>query len=98
MISFNESNKNFVNKFILSHLEEVVRTGAYKDAKSLLQEKIQSEKKVTPTYRVLSETGPEHHKLFEVGVYFGEEFIASGEGRSKQEAEVDAARKALEKL
>ena len=88
--------RNFVNQFILNHLEEVMRTGAYKDAKSLLQEKIQSERKLTPTYKVLQEKGPEHHKLFEVGVYFGEDFIASGEGHSKQEAEVEAARKALE--
>ncbi len=87
--------KNFVNKFILIKVEEVLRNGSYKDAKSLLQEKMQSEKKITPTYKNLEESGPEHQKLFKVGVYSEDEFLASGEGYSKQEAEVEAAKKAL---
>ncbi len=90
--------KNFVNKFILSKVEEVLRNGSYKDAKSLLQEKMQSEKKITPIYKNLGESGPEHQKLFKVGVYSEDEFLASGEGYSKQEAEVEAAKKALKKI
>ncbi len=90
--------KIFVSKFVLGKLEEVLKSGSYRDAKSLLQEKAQSDKKVTPTYKLLEESGPEHQKLFKVGVYLGEEYLASGEGYSKQEAELEAAKKALEKI
>ena len=89
--------KNFTKNFVLTHLEEVIRQGLYKDAKSLLQEKIQASTKLTPVYRVLEEAGPEHEKIFRVGVYFGDKFIADGRGPSKQEAEQEAARNALEK-
>lgn len=87
--------KKFVNKFILTHLEEVIRKGLYKDAKSLLQEQAQAKLKVTPVYKVLEESGLEHEKVFRVGVYFGDKFIAAGEGLSKQDAEIEAARQAL---
>ena len=93
-----ETVKVFVNRFVLSHLEEVMRKGLYRDAKSLLQEKIQEQLKLTPTYKVLKETGPDHEKIFTVGVYFGDNLIAEGAGPSKQEAEVEAARAALEQL
>ena len=87
--------KKFVNKFVMSHLAEVIRGGLYKDAKSLLQEKIQETTKVTPIYKVLSETGPDHAKVFEVGVYVGSKLLAKGVGHSKQEADLDAAKNAL---
>ncbi len=90
--------KKFVNDFVMSHLDEVIKQGLYQDAKSLLQEKVQAESKVTPVYKVLSETGPDHAKVFEVGVYFGEKLAGRGAGHSKQEAEVEAAREALAKL
>jgi ribonuclease-3 len=51
---------------------------------------------VTPSYKVLSEEGPDHDKLFLVGIYFGDQKIAEGRGKSKQEAETVAARSALE--
>ena len=54
--------------------------------------------KITPTYRVLEESGPDHQKLFSVGVYFGEKLAASGNGPSKQDAEVEAAKAALEQI
>lgn len=85
----------FVNTFVLSHLDDVLKQGLYKDAKSGLQEKIQEERKITPTYKVMSETGPDHAKIFEVGVYVGNELLAKGHGASKQEAETDAAKNAL---
>ncbi|MDO8466880.1 MAG: ribonuclease III [bacterium] len=89
---------SFVNKFVLEHLEEVLRAGSYKDPKSKLQEKVQETKRVTPVYKVLSEIGPDHAKVFTVGVYFGEKMIAKGTGQSKQEAEADAAKEALSLL
>ncbi len=92
------SAKNFVNRFVLERLHEVMSKGLYKDAKSELQEKIQEQLKVTPTYKVLGETGPDHEKTFTVGVYFGDNLMAQGEGPSKQEAEVEAAKAALRQL
>lgn len=94
---YNEGKK-FINEWIISRLHEIIKNGAYRDPKSTLQEKIQASKKITPQYRVLEETGPEHKKIFKVGVYFDKEFVTEGEGYSKQDAEVDAARHALEKI
>ncbi len=91
-----EDARKFVNTVVLEHLAEVLKGGLYKDPKSALQEKIQEQKRITPIYKVLSETGPDHSKVFTVGVYVGEEMIAEGKGSSKQEAEADAARIALE--
>lgn len=85
----------FIVKFVMPHLKEVVEKGLYRDAKSLLQEKTQSELKLTPAYKVLEESGPDHKKLFIVGVYFGEKLSATGQGYSKQDAEVEAAKRAL---
>ena len=92
-----EKTRAFVKKFVASHLDEVLKTKSYKDAKSELQEIIQERLKITPTYRVLEESGPAHKRLFKVGVYFGEQFAAEGIGASKQEAELEAAKNALEK-
>lgn len=92
------SAKKFIVRSVLEYLEEVMAKGLYRDAKSLLQEKIQEQMKVTPTYKVLSETGPDHNKIFTVGVYFGDQLAAQGSGPSKQDAEVEAARAALEQL
>ena len=66
------------------------------DAKSRFQEIAQEKEKITPTYQVLKEWGPDHAKNFVVGVFLGEELAAEGRGSSKQEAEEDAARNGLE--
>ncbi len=84
--------KKFVLKFVMPHLDEVVKLGG-KDAKSLVQEISQSEKKVTPIYKVLEESGPAHKRIFTVGLYFGDELQTKGVGPSKQEAELEAAQK-----
>ncbi len=91
-----EPAKKFVKKFVLTRLDEVFRKGLHIDAKSLLQEKAQAEFKVTPSYRVLESSGPDHRKIFKVGVYFHDKLIAEGAGQSKQDGEVEAAKKALE--
>ena len=91
-------SKVFINQFVMIHLEEVVRQGLDKDAKSFLQERSQGKLKITPIYKVLGERGPEHEKIFRVGVYFGDKLVAEGEGLSKQEAELEAAKIALENL
>lgn len=86
----------FSNKFILPNLEEIIKNKSYKDSKSTLQEIVQEKLRITPSYQVLDETGPAHQKIFRVGVYFGDNLIAEGTGTSKQEAEIEAAKKALE--
>ncbi|MDO8585189.1 MAG: ribonuclease III [bacterium] len=90
------SAKAFIVRAVAPRLTEVLEKSLYKDPKSSLQEKIQAERKLTPTYRVLEEKGPDHDRVFVVGVYFGSELIAKGSGQSKQDGEVEAARNALE--
>jgi ribonuclease-3 len=93
-----EKIRGFAKKFIIKNLDEVLKTKSYKDAKSELQEIVQEKLKLTPTYNVLGEEGPAHKRTFEMGVYFGEKLIAQGEGLSKQEAEIEAAKNALKKV
>lgn len=88
--------ERFIDRYVLVHLDEILTTRSYKDAKSELQEIVQERLKTTPTYRVLGESGPAHQRVFTIGVYFGDELIAQGTGASKQEGETQAARKALE--
>jgi ribonuclease III len=68
------------------------------DAKTYLQEKIQAQSHVTPHYQVLSEEGPDHDKTFTVAVICGAETLSQGVGRTKKDAEQDAASKALSAL
>lgn len=86
----------FISKNLLTRTEEVIKRGLLKDAKSKIQEKSQEIFGVTPAYKILKETGPDHDKKFLVGVFFAGDKIAEGEGRSKQEAEQKAAQRALE--
>ncbi len=88
----------FINRFIMEGLHNIMKSGGYRDPKSMLQEKTQATRKITPTYRVVEETGLEHRKIFKVAVYLDGAFIAEGEGQSKQDAEVEAAKQALEKI
>ncbi|MDI6717633.1 MAG: ribonuclease III [Patescibacteria group bacterium] len=90
-----ETAAKFIKKNILSQLPEIIKNKTYKDPKSLLQEIIQERMKITPRYEVLEEEGPDHQKIFNVGVYFGNEFAGQGKGFSKQEAEIEAAKDAL---
>jgi ribonuclease-3 len=92
-----EKVRTFVKKYVTSNLDEVLKTKSYKDAKSELQEVVQEKLKLTPTYDVLEESGPAHRRIFKMGVYFNGKLIASGEGPSKQEAEIEAAKNALKK-
>lgn len=82
---------NFIKKYLLSKTEEVVSRGLLKDAKSKVQEMSQEIYGVTPRYKVVKETGPDHDKHFTVAIFFGPEKIAEGDGKSKQEAEQQAA-------
>jgi ribonuclease-3 len=88
--------KKFIEKNLLSLLPEILEKGMIENPKTKFQEIIQEKFKITPTYKVLEEFGPEHSKTFVVGLYVGEKLISKGEGSSKQEAEENAAQKALE--
>lgn len=85
----------FVEKFLFPKLHEIVTKKLWRDSKSLAQEKAQEYERVTPMYKVLNETGPDHDKRFVVGIYFGTTLVAQGKGKSKQEAEQKAAQEAL---
>lgn len=84
----------FLTKYLENNITSLSKKNIYKDAKSQFQEIAQSKRGVTPKYLTISESGPDHQKIFEVGVYLIDELIASGMGNSKQRAEEDAATKA----
>lgn len=90
-----DSAKKFILKNIVVNLKEVLESKSYLDPKSHFQEEAQEKVGITPSYRVISETGPDHNKKFVVGVYLGDEKIAEGEGCSKQEAQRNAAKAGL---
>ncbi len=87
--------QKFIEEFILVKLPEIIQAQTYVDPKSKLQELIQEKLAITPTYKVLSETGPDHDKIFVVGVYKDDRLVGEGQGPSKQDAEVEAAKNAL---
>ena len=88
---------DFVRTNLKPFLKQLLIKGEFKDSKSLLQEKIQEKIKESPIYKTLKEEGPDHDKIFTVGVYSQGKLIARGEGQNKQEAEEKAAKLALEK-
>lgn len=92
---YDEARK-FILKNVICYLSEIIDKKLYMDPKSRFQEEAQDKVGVTPSYRVISEIGPDHDKKFTVGVYLGEEMVAEGEGQSKQEAQRNAAEKGLE--
>jgi ribonuclease-3 len=94
-LGYGEAQK-FLEKQLLSRLEEVLAQRLHIDAKSDLQEKSQEQLGVTPSYTILDATGPDHERQFLVGVHLKEKLVAKGEGRSKQQAEQAAARAALD--
>jgi ribonuclease-3 len=77
-------------------IDKIIEEKSWIDAKSKFQEKAQEKESLTPAYKSLKEEGPDHDKHFTVGVYLDRELVAEGTGKSKQEAEQEAARKALE--
>ena len=87
--------RKFIKKCITRRLSYILAHQLNVDPKSSFQEFSQAQFSVTPSYRVLSESGPDHNKTFVVGVYLRHELIAKGEGTSKQSAQEEAARKAL---
>lgn len=92
------SVNKFLNNHILPKMVELSKKKDYKDPKSIFQEIAQAKRGITPKYSTISESGPDHNKIFEVGVYLNEDLIATGQGNSKQKAEEDASIKATKIL
>ena len=90
--------RKFVKKELLYKINEIVKKQAYKDAKSLFQEASQERFSLTPEYRVIESWGLDHEKTFKVGAYLDNKLRSTGEGKSKQKAEQQAALEALDKL
>lgn len=91
-----EAAEKFIEDNILSKLEEILESGSWRDPKSHLQEVSQRVDGHTPLYKVIEEEGPDHDKVFTLGVYVGSTLMGKGTGHSKQAAQQQAARIALE--
>ena len=89
-------------KFIIDNLKEAIENSSknvgMKDFKTVLQERLQEHGDVYIKYTVIKETGPDHDKVFTVKVELNGKILATGEGRTKKHAEMDAARRALENI
>jgi ribonuclease-3 len=86
---------NFIHRYLLVHLDTILVNELYVDPKSHFQEAAQEKVGITPNYKVMEETGPDHAKNFTVAVYLEKEEVARGNGTSKQEAQTAAAKEAL---
>jgi ribonuclease-3 len=87
---------NFIQKNIINKFDNILESGSWRDAKSHLQEVSQRIDGMTPQYRVMEETGPDHDKIFTLGVYVGDKLMGTGIGHSKQIAQQQAAKTALD--
>jgi len=87
--------KKFIEKILLVRLKDIIEQKTYLDPKSHLQEISQAQLSITPSYRVIDESGPDHAKIFIVGCFLNDKQISQGEGSSKQTAESNAAANAL---
>lgn len=90
--------REFLEKYLLPRAKIIFQNNLHKDPKTTFQEYIQEKYKITPHYKVLEEKGPDHQKIFKVGVFVNAEKWGEGEGFSKQKAEERAAFEALQKI
>jgi len=90
--------KDFIHKFLLDKYENIIKIAEVEDWKSRLQELVQAKGDIAPTYQVIKEEGPDHDRIFTIQVNYFQQPQETGTGKSKQNAQQAAARKALEKL
>lgn len=93
-----EVAEQFLKTNLFSKTENIIEKKSYIDYKSLLQELIQQDTRVSPTYKVTKSEGPDHARTFWIEAVTGNKSLGKGQGKSKQEAEQAAAREALEKM
>ncbi|MBQ2660277.1 ribonuclease III [Candidatus Saccharibacteria bacterium] len=90
-----DAAKHFIEKHILVKIHQILEEESWRDPKSYFQELAQKFDSETPTYRLLKEEGPDHDKLFTVGVFVTQKLRGTGIGHSKQEAETNAAKEGI---
>lgn len=93
-----DAARKLLLEYVFPLAQKIVDTKSYIDFKSLFQEIIQQDSKISPTYKVVKAEGPDHAKTFSIVVLVGETVMGEGIGKSKQEGEQAAAANALEKL
>ena len=94
---FDEARR-VILRLIENRLEELVEGTHMGDAKGMLQERLQAADRPSPGYRLIKEEGPDHAKIFEVEITVDGAVLAVGRGRSKKEAEKEAALEALKEV
>lgn len=90
--------KKFLETYLFPHAKGIIDTKSYIDYKSLLQELVQQDSRISPTYHVVKSEGPDHSRVFWVEARVARSVLGAGSGKSKQEAEQNAALAALEKM
>ena len=93
-----EKVRIFLSTYLFPQTKDIVAKKSYVDYKSLLQEIVQQESRISPTYQVVKSEGPDHAKTFWIQATVNGKVLGHGSGRSKQEAEQMAAQNALEKM
>ncbi len=92
-----DTSRRFIRQLLLHNVEGFTESEEHINYKSLLQERVQSERKVHPQYKIRREAGPDHEKTFHVDVMVSGKLWGSGEGKTKKDAEQVAARDALDR-
>ncbi|MCA9363284.1 ribonuclease III [Candidatus Kaiserbacteria bacterium] len=90
-----EAAQAFIANRLFQKTDEIVKKRLWQDAKSRFQELAQEHESITPNYKTISQDGPDHDRVFTVGVFLKDNLVAEGKGRSKQEAEQQAAEQAI---
>jgi len=90
--------REYLTRILFPFVKSIIETKSYIDYKSLLQEIVQEQSRISPVYKVTRSEGPDHAKIFWVEVLVGETVLGEGVGKSKQEAQQAAAEAALEKM
>lgn len=90
-----DAARKFIDEQIIAKLPNILKAGSWVDPKSRFQEIAQEREGHTPVYKVLEESGPDHDKIFIMGVYVGNDLRGQGQGASKQAAQQVAAADAL---
>ena len=85
----------FIHTYLIPKLKKIIEEGTYIDSKSRFQELIQNKIGFTPRYELIDQDGPDHNRMFTIGVYIEEKCVGKGQGPSKQKAEQAAAADAL---
>ena len=91
-----EPVKQFIIKNLEKEIDEATKNVGVKDYKTVLQEMLQEKGEVKIQYEIIKETGPDHDKSFVAQVKVDGKILAKGEGKSKKQAQMQAAKKALE--